>query len=867
MRALRPLLGALLACLAALGALASDGAAALELPEGFRDDVVLEGIGDPTSVRFAPDGKVFVAEKPGKILVFDGLGDETATVFADLRTEVYDPSDRGLLGLAVDPQFPTRPYVYALYTYDHVLGEAGAAPKWGKVDQAGDDCPKPGSADVDACPVSGRLVRLTAVGDVALISGGQEVQDVLVEDWCQQFSSHSVGDLQFGPGGDLYASGGEGANFNEADFGQFGWPTVNICGDPPGGTGVALSPPSAEGGALRAQDARTPADPTGLDGTLIRIDPDTGAGVPENPMFSSADANLKRIVGYGFRNPFRFAFDPAGENVYLGNVGWDAVEEIDRIPLGASTPYNSGWPCYEGAGPLNRYGVFGLTLCNNLYKDPGAVTAPLFAYPHFAAAIPGDPCPAETGSAVSGMAFYTGGAYPDRYDGALFFADPVRECIYVMFAGADGEPDPATTEAFLSDGGVYPGISLQRGPGGDLFYAKLFGTDEAGTIHRIRFDPSPVARVEASPAFGALPLHVALDASDSTDPLGKALTYKWDLDGNGDFETDTGSSPVVPDRVYSVAANVDAAVQVSNGSQTDVAKVRLYPGDTPPVAVIDTPLSSRTWAVGEEIGFSGHATDAEQPGGIPAEELDWEGDILHCPDDCHAHELPGSIQSGVASGTVPTTDHEYPSFIVLRLKATDARGLSSTTSVTLNPRTVDLEIRSDPAGVELGAGPEIGVAPFDLRLIEGSHVTLLAPPATTVGGSEWSWQSWSDGGGRVHTITAAADARYTAHYAAPAGPPAETPPTPAKPPQTRFGKHPAKHSAAASARFAFSADQAGASFRCKLDRGPYRSCRSPRVYRGLAVGPHVLRVLAFAADGSAELKPAVFRWRVLATRR
>lgn len=866
MRALRPLLGALLACLAGIGALASDGAAALELPEGFRDDVVFEGIGDPTSIRFAPDGHVFVAEKAGKILVYDGIGDDTATVFADLRTEVYDPADRGLLGLAVDPQFPTRPYVYALYAYDHVLGEAGAAPKWGKPDQAGDDCPKPVTADVDTCPISGRLVRLTANGDEAVKSGGQEVQNVLVEDWCQQFTSHSVGDLQFGPDGYLYASGGEGANFNEADFGQFGWPTVNICGDPPGGAGVALSPPGAEGGALRAQDARTPADPTGLDGTLIRIDPDTGAGVPTNPMFSNSDANMKRIVAYGFRNPFRFTFDPAGENVYLGNVGWDAVEEIDRIPLGASTPYNSGWPCYEGDAPLNRYGVFGLSLCNSLYADSGAVTAPFFDYPHFAAAVPGDPCPAETGSAVSGMSFYTGGDYPAEYDGALFFADPVRGCIYVMLEGDDGQPDPATTQAFLSDGGFYPGISLQRGPGGDLFYAKLFGTDEAGTIHRISFDPSPVARIEASQTFGALPLHVALDASDSTDPEDQPLTYKWDLDGNGGFETDTGSSPLIADHVYNAATNVDVAVQVSNGTKSDVAEVTLYPGDTPPQPVIDSPASTRTWAVGEEISFAGHAADAEQ-GGIPAAKLDWEGDILHCPDECHAHELPGSIQSGTAAGTVATTDHEYPSFIVLRLKATDNRGLSSTTSVTLNPRTVDLEIRSDPAGVELVAGPEIDIAPFGLRLIEGSHITLLAPPATTVGGAELPWASWSDGGARVHTITAAADAQYTARYAAPAGqPPVETPP-PTVPPQTRLSKHPAKRGTATTAQFAFSANQAGASFRCKLDRGPYKSCRSPRVYRRLAVGPHVLRVLAVAADGTAEAKPAAFRWRVAATRR
>ena len=49
-------------------------------------------------------------------------------MFADLRTNVHDFWDRGLLGLALDPGFPTDPYVYVLYTYDHILGDAGGTP-------------------------------------------------------------------------------------------------------------------------------------------------------------------------------------------------------------------------------------------------------------------------------------------------------------------------------------------------------------------------------------------------------------------------------------------------------------------------------------------------------------------------------------------------------------------------------------------------------------------------------------------------------------------------------------------------------------------------------------------------------------------
>ncbi len=491
----------------------STASAAVGLPSGFRDDAVLSELIEPTALAFAPDGsKVFVAQKTGKIFVYAGTEDDTPTLFADLRTEVYDASDRGLLGLAVDPAFPARPYVYALYAYDHLLGEQGAAPKWGKPADSGDECPKPASeVDVDECPVSGRLTRLTVaaggLGDHALANGNGEAEElVLVEDWCQQYSSHSVGDLDFGPDGALYASAGEGAGFYDPDYGQFGWPQENQCGDPPSPAGTALSPPSAEGGALRAQDARTLADPTGLDGAVIRIDPDSGAGLPGNPMFASLDANARRIVGFGFRNPFRFAIDANRNELYVANVGWNSYEEIDRFAATPSTAYNSGWPCYEGPEPNPTYEGVGLGICQSLYIDsgPGAADPPFFVYRHGQAVVPGDECSPVFGSAVSGLALYPGGAFPPVYDGALFFADPVRGCIYAMLPGGDGRPDPATTTVFLTEeAGLFPGVDLKVGPDGNLYYVKLFGDTGKGTIHRVSFDPhAPVARLSASPQWG-----------------------------------------------------------------------------------------------------------------------------------------------------------------------------------------------------------------------------------------------------------------------------------------------------------------------------------------------------------------------------
>jgi glucose/arabinose dehydrogenase len=192
--------------LALLGTLLSPPAArASVLPTGFSESVVWSGLTNPTNIEFAADGHIFVAEKSGLIKVFDSQADPTPDVFADLRANVHDFWDRGMLGLAVHPNFPASPYVYVLYTYDAPVG--GTAPT------CGDACANPPGATGDGCVVSGRLSRLTAAGNQ--MTGPEQV---LVNDWCQQYPSHSVGDLAFGADGALYVTAGDGASNNKVNF-------------------------------------------------------------------------------------------------------------------------------------------------------------------------------------------------------------------------------------------------------------------------------------------------------------------------------------------------------------------------------------------------------------------------------------------------------------------------------------------------------------------------------------------------------------------------------------------------------------------------------------------------------------------------
>jgi glucose/arabinose dehydrogenase len=734
-------------------------AGASTLPSGFRDSVVLSGLVNPTVLQFAPDGRIFVGQKNGVIKVFQSLTDTNPVTFADLSSKVDDYWDRGLLGMALPPNFPTDPHVYVLYAYDAPIG--GTAPRWN------DACPTPPGPTTDGCLVSGRVSRLQISGNV--MTGTEQV---LINDWCQQFPSHSIGTLLFGRDGYLYVTGGDGASFNNVDYGQYGntyaGDQANPCGDPPGAVGTALSPPGAEGGALRSQSVRRTDGPATLDGTVLRVDPATGAGVPGNPFFASSDANARRIVAYGLRNPFRITQRPATDELWIGDVGWNTWEEINRVVVPASaTASNFGWPCYEGSSPQSGYQGAGLNLCSSLYSTPGSVIAPYYAYNHNACVVNYTGCHTG-GSSITGVAFYQGGSYPTQYNGALFFADHTRNEIWAMLPGTNGLPDPSRLQSFVgvdaTGGAAGHPVDLKIGPGGDLFYVDM----DDGTVHRITFaaaNQPPTAVVTANPTNGPVPLTISFDGTGSSDPEGRPLSYSWDLNGDGTFGDATGPTASY---TYTTAGVYHPSLRVTDDQgASDTASVTVTAGNTAPTGVIDSPTSSLTWKVGDTINFSGHATDPQE-GTLPASALTWSLILHHCftPTDCHTHLI--QTINGVSSGSFTAPDHSYPCWLELQLSATDSGGLTSATSVRLDPKTVVLTFKTNPAGLvlsDLVVNEAPRTTPFSLTVVVGSANSVSAPSPQQFKKSTYFFTSWSDGGAQSHTITApAVNTTYTATY-------------------------------------------------------------------------------------------------------
>ena len=719
---------------------------------GFSESVVFSGLSSPTTVRFLPDGRVIVAEKSGLIKLFPNLTTNSYTVVADLRTNVHDFWDRGLLGLAVDPNFASNNYVYVLYTFDAPIG--GTAPTWGPGDGTSDPCPTPPGATTDGCVVSGRLSRLTAVG-----SDWTSSETVLINDWCQQFPSHSVGSLNFGADGYLYVTAGEGSNFNNTDWGQWGGtlpgtPTPkNPCGDPPAGVGGDETPPSAEGGALRAQSPqRAGAEPRLLNGSVLRVDPATGDGVPGNPFFASNDPNARRIIGYGMRNPFRATIRPGTNDMWIADVGWNDWEEIDRLPdLTSARDY--GWPCYEGTGHQPSYDAAALTICEDLYTA-GTAVAPFLTYNHANHVTGDDGCPTGS-SSIAGLAFYEGGSnYPSNYNGAMLFSDYSRVCMWIMFPDANGVPNPATTEAFAS--AAQGPVDIQVGPDGNFYYVDFLG----GQVLKIQYGLHAIAT--GTPTTGPLPLTVQFDGSQSVPAQpGDTLSYSWDLNGDGVF----GDSTLVqPTYQYTVAGTYNVRLKVTDqrGGSDISTPVVINAGNEDPTATITAPPGTLTWKVGDTINFAGTGTDP-QDGTLPPSAFAWTIIIHHCPSDCHTHIY--QTFSGVTSGSFVAPDHEYPSWLEIQLVVTDSDNNTGTASVLIYPQTVVLTMASVPSGLQLSIGTQSGPTPYTDTVIIGSANQVIAAPTQGAYPQIWEFVSWSDNGASTHVITAPPNpATYTATY-------------------------------------------------------------------------------------------------------
>ncbi len=256
----RPRPGLCLAAFVALCLMLGIGtASAVTLPPSFviENEVPSVTFVQPTSMAFLPDGRLLVGEKRGKVWMVRNHV-RLATPVWDHTTEVMDLNDRGLLAIAVDPDWVHNHYLYLLYNVD----------------------PDTNGVDLDV-PTFGRLVRyqMNAVGDTNVTDPASRTV-LFGTDWAHgplvAMMSHSIGGLRWGADGSLFASAGDGGDWTHADAG----------GLYPAAFGPGRTDPYEDIGAYRAQDIHS------LCGKILRINPHTGHGYASNPY---ADGDLMSV--------------------------------------------------------------------------------------------------------------------------------------------------------------------------------------------------------------------------------------------------------------------------------------------------------------------------------------------------------------------------------------------------------------------------------------------------------------------------------------------------------------------------------------------------------------------------------------------
>ena len=478
-------------------------------------------------------------------------------------------------------------------------------------------------------------------------------------------------------------------------------------------------------------------------------------------------------MAHGFRNPFRLAFRPGTSELYLGDVGNQTWEEIERVvvPTSPKTPTtmpNFGWPCYEGPGQASWQTVVGAQMCADLYAaGPAAVTNPLYSYSHVDTKSPTGPCFApdpngKMGSSVTGIAFYEGPsggavAYPSAYDGALFFVDYTRKCLAAIPAGGERPARPGAGASRSRPGSAGP-VDLVTGPGGDLYYVDMDG----GRVVRIRYLVAPNAKATATPKVSLAPVTVRLDGSTSTDPDPTSTLVRLALgpgrrrrvrrrDGADLRLVDHG-----PCRLPGEPRGRELQRPHGHGRPRRQRRQRLRrsPSSTPRATASRGRSTTRS-------ASRGHATDTED-GAIPAADLSWDVVMMHCPADCHEHVV--QTFDGVASGSFPAPDHEYPSHLELRLTATDAIGATTRTSIELMPKTATITVNSSPTGVPIAVGSDPVTSPSVTTVIRNGSVTIGPPLITTIGSERHRFSTWNDSLVRVRDVVASGPISLTATY-------------------------------------------------------------------------------------------------------
>jgi len=386
----------------------------------------------PIFVTDPGDGRLFIVERAGFIRIFANGGLQAVNAFLDIHTAVDATGEGGLLSMAFDPSFASNRFVYVMYTrassVTNVVLESVVARYTVQL------------ADPNHVDLASAKELLVQPAPAEAGPGGNT------------FTNHKGGQLQFGSDGMLYVGFGDGGSGND-----------------PG---------------CRAQRRNL------FYGKLLRIDPagtgfgvgGVGYGIPaDNPFPTGADPNdpndfRPEIWALGLRNPWRFSFDRGTGDLWIGDVGQDAREEVDLQDANAAGGANYGWNPVEGkiAGPGPNVNCPAYVKPMN---DPNAdYTAPIFDYDH-----------GGGHRSITGGYVYRGAVA--GWQGRYLYADYITDQVfYLEKNGGSWE----STE--IPNLGLVGPASFGEDANGELYVADIVD----GWVYRFNFAAAPASKAQVA---------------------------------------------------------------------------------------------------------------------------------------------------------------------------------------------------------------------------------------------------------------------------------------------------------------------------------------------------------------------------------
>ena len=528
-----------------------------QLPENYSSEVIQSGYGGIMGTIFSSDGThMFAWTQAGEIYLSTWDGDDYVkqnTAVLDISDEVSGYRDFGLLSICLDPDFDANGLIYLFYTVDrHHLLHYGTP----TYDENTDWYYQASISRVTRYQLNHLSIPMTTDYSSRFILLGESITTGIP----LTHQSHAGGTLIFGTDGTLLLTTGDNASYSSTDTGSRGETYFQQALDDD------IMRDEENVGAFRSQMINS------LCGKVLRLDPDTGDGIPSNPFYDAGNPRSaeSRMWAMGFRNPFRAAFkpgsgstNPADANpgtLFVVDVGWGTWEDLHVVD---KPGLNAGWPLYEGQTKLNTYynsGTLNLDeedddddpipfteLCvqpSNFTDDANPANRryihrrPSITWRHgsdrvrvpwFDGTDPTDPRVGSNGSPTTGIEFrgnagvaglyVVGTGFGADLEGKLLFTDYVGNWVNVATFNASNTPwindVAALAPSNYGDGIVH---MAQNPLDGSVFYSNIFD----GEIRRFSFydetlyvTDSELEHVKISPN----PAHHYINISGVTNPM------------------------------------------------------------------------------------------------------------------------------------------------------------------------------------------------------------------------------------------------------------------------------------------------------------------------------------------------------------